>query len=88
MNFYLALCTHLLILQSFSDIVRILFLVPVYANISFASYLFWVRHNVTGDYHFSYISLEPFYPFALDSGCLRVNCLNSIFLSAFDVSLA
>lgn len=28
---------------STSDIVRILFMVPIYALISFASYLFWVR---------------------------------------------
>ena len=38
-----------LIRRTFIDIVRLLFMVPIYALISFASYLFWVRKDAA--YH-------------------------------------
>ena len=38
--------SHLaLIRRTSTDIVRLLFMVPIYASISFASYLFWVRRD-------------------------------------------
>lgn len=32
-------------INGFIDIVRILLMVPIYATVSFASYLFWVCHS-------------------------------------------